>query len=266
MRISKINTIQTNKPVFKSCFRQYIPRSNKNFFGNSVIRTSTNVLREDLSWNDLAKYVISHFNCKNKINTYSLASSDGSEAFSYVVSIMENSLSSANSKFFPVKASDIDKEVLKTAKSGRINVYGIEFAMAARLFGIDLTKYLKGKDVSVMINGDIISESDTISSYTVVPEIKNKVEFKQSDILTELKNLKDEGNSVVLCRNVFPYLSYKYVDEVIKTAKEKLNSGSLFVIGNFDRESRYIDQKLLDNGFFNPLKGELNLNIFEKKE
>lgn len=266
MKISSVNNIQNKQPVFNSCFRRYSYFSKPfEHFAKTVIRNSTNFFREDLNWNDLTKYIIEHFKDIKKVNAYSLACSDGSEAYSYAISIMENVPKALYSKFFPVQACDIDKEVLKIANSGRINADSMEFALISKNYNILMDEYLKDRDVSILINGDDISGTDEIHSYKIAPSLKNSVEFKQSDILTELKKLNDEGNSVIMCRNVFPYLSYGYVDEVLRTAKSKIKSGSLFVIGDYDK-SRNIGEKLLSEGFFNPLKNnEQNSLIFERK-
>ena len=267
MKILPVNHNQNNRN-FKSCFRMYTPKSNVDFgyYGREIIKTSTNMFREDLDWNALIKYIITHFKDKNRVNTYSLAASDGSEAISYAITLLENLPKNMLSKYFPVYASDIDKEIVNISKKGRINVFGVEFAMTERMYGIDLSKYLKDKSVSIVINGDEISESDTISSYMLIDELRDAIQYKRSDILTEIKNIKDDGNSVVMCRNVFPYLSSDYADKVIETAKQKLKSGSLFIIGDFDGKAN-IEQKLLANGFFQPLLNNKVINgnnIFQR--
>ena len=167
-------------------------------------------------------------------------------------------------KFLPIKAFDIDKEVLKTANSGKINIYGIEFAMAARRYGIDLTKYFKDKEVSIVTKGDDISETDTISSYTPIKQLRDSVIFNRSDILSELKKLNDNGNSIILCRNVFPYLNSDYQNEVVQCAKDKLKSGSIFVIGNYDSIAEKTEYKFLKNGFFRPIINSDCNFIFER--
>ena len=260
MKVLPVSHNQNNKN-FKSCFRMYTPKSNSDFgyYGREIIKTSTNMFREDLDWNTLVKYIITHFKDKNRVNTYSLAASDGSEATSYAITLLENLPKNMLSKYFPIYASDVDKEVIDIAKKVRINVFGVEFAMAERLFGIDLSKYLINKGVSVMINGDTISESDTISSYELIDELKNAVQYKRSDILTEINNIEDDGNSVVMCRNVFPYLSCDYTDKIIEAAKLKLKPGSLFIIGDYDGKVN-MEQKLIANGFCHPVLNSKFIN------
>lgn len=259
--------MQSPKTNFHSSFRIYTPKANPDFksYSQMIIRTSSNILREDINFRDLIKDSIAHFKNKPFVNFYSLACSDLSEAYSYKIAVLEEAPKNLHPKFLNnITACDIDKEVLDSIKSGRINIFGVEFAEAYRRYGYDLAKYFKNKGASVMVKGDDVSESDTISSYEPIPELKNGIIIKRSDILTELNNIKDEGNSIVMSRNVFPYNSYEYTDKVIQAAKENLKSGSLFAIGNFDTSIRNIHEKLLSNGFFQPFEGENKNYIFER--
>lgn len=261
MKIHKIN----QQTVFKSSFRQYTPKANKDFkhYGKMIIKTYSKTLREDIDLRDLLRYAVPHFKDVPVVNTYSLACSDLSEAYSYKIAVMEEVPKELQSKFSNVFASDIDKRILAAARSGRINIFSSEFAEALRLYGYDLTKYFKDKKVSVMVQGDDISESDTISSYEPIKELKEKLIIKRSDILTELKNIKDNGNSIVMSRNALPYTSDDYIDEVIYTANRNLKKGSLFAIGEFDNQAIELYKKLLAKDFFCPLRGKNNNIVFE---
>ena len=254
MQVIPINLTQSKQGSFQSCFRIYPAKSvkNLNIFGRDEIRASTNIFREDLDWFGLVQYMEKHFKNKERVNTYSIACSDGSEAYTFAISVFENLPENIQSKFLPVKACDVDEEVLNAAQSGRINLYAIEFVIPERAYNRSINKYFYNPSVSVMIKGDDISETDTISSYQPVQKLKDSVKFKHSDILTELNNLKDSGNSVVMCRNVFPYLNSKYTDLIINSARQNLKQGSLFIIGDYD-ENVNIRQKLLANGFVQPL-------------
>lgn len=266
MKVMPADNIKIMNPSFRSSFRVYLPKENPEFksYGQIIVRTSSNILREDINFRDLLKYMILHFKDVPVVNTYSLACSDLSESYSYKIAVKEEVPNELQSKFSNLWASDIDKEILDSIKSGRINIYGVEFAEAMRRYGYDLTKYFKSPGISVMVKGDDVSESDTILSYEPVKELKDGIIIKRSDILTELLNIKDEGNSVVMCRNVFPYLSYKYTDAVIEAAKKNLKNGSLFIIGNYDTSVRNINKILLKNGFFAPINKEGCQYIFER--
>ena len=253
MNVLPINNINTRKPVFKSCFRLYNPKTIKNVdcFGKDFVRTTTKLYREDLDWNTFIKYIQYNFADKEKVNVYSLASSDGSEAYSFAISVLDKIPKNKQSKFLPVYASDIDKEVIKSAQKRRINLDKIEIFRAENYYGVNLHKYIEKPGVSVFIKGDGMSDTDYLSSYELKDNVKKAVKFKISDILKELNNIKDDGNTIVMCRNVFPYLNAEYTEKVLDAAKNKLKHGSLFIIGDYDLMAK-IDYMMPENGFFKP--------------
>ena len=258
MIIQKTN-LYTN-PTFCSAHRVYAKKAVENFksFESSHIHTTTNLFREDLDWLHLINYAIRHFADKAKVNTYSLACSDGSEAYTFAIAIMEKCKENF-AKFLPVKAFDIDPEMLNAAKSGRINIYGGEFNVVDRL-GINMRKYFINPAYPKQFTDDEVYYYVNSSSYEPVQCLKDGVEFKQSDILTELKKIEDDGNSIVMCRNVLPYLDKNYINEIAEIAGKKLKKGSLFVIGNYDQRTD-IEAKMLENGFYKPFIN--HDNIFE---
>lgn len=268
MRIMPVNTYQTQKPDFKSCFRIYSSKSlNNNCFGKDTIRTSTNLFREDLDWFGLAVFAKKHFAQKDKVNVCSLACSDGSEAYTFAISLIENLPAEIFQKFLPIKASDIDSKVINFTKRKRINIEPIEFFLPGKRYECDLGKYFIDRKASVVLSGDANSETDMIFSYKPIPKLADAVTFHKSDILTEINKLEDDGNSIIMCRNVFPYLNENYIDEVLNCAKNKLKKGSLFVIGDYDSHAN-IEPKLHKNGFYQPLTLKSRFinceNVFEK--
>ena len=261
MNIMPVNNIELKKGTnFKSSLRQYAAKDIPNFlkFGQEVILTSTNLFREDLNWDSFAKYIISHFAYKPKINIYSLACSDGSEAYSAAISLMEKLPKILYDKYLPIHASDIDQVSIQYAKSGKLDIFSHEIYYAQK-GGIDLSKYINipEKDLS----GKSIKDIDKYESYEIKELLKNKVNFSNSDIYTELTKIKDSGNTVVMCRNVMPYLAPKHVTEILNLLKRVLKSGSLFVTGNFDEKVRF-GNKLLNNGFFIP--NQENLRVYQR--
>ena len=265
MKILSVNSGYNLKaPNFKSCYRSYIAKTASEFkdFDKHVVWTSTNIFREDLDWAGLVKYLISHFKGKEKVNSYSMACSDGSEAYSYVISLMENIPKPLCSKFFPVLSSDLDEEVINKAKLRKINIEDCEIYFINKT-GINLDNYFKNRGEPLIIQNDLNTNEKVLGlySYEPVDELKQAVEFKQSDILSELNKIKDDGNSVVMCRNVMPYLSDEYINKIVNTSSKVLKDGSLFITGDYDYQ-RKIDEKLLTNGFYRPLIN--NRNVFQK--
>lgn len=257
-----IQPISYTNPNFGTCARRYFACNVKSFdkFEPELIRTSTNLFREDLNWDLLIRHIMRNFMAKSKVQTYSLACSDGSEAYSYILTILNKIPKIEIGKYFPIIASDIDKEMIKTAKSGRINIADFEYDFFENPV-VKMSKFFKNKSEPIEIANDKLGIKP-IHSYRPVKELRKNVMFRVNDILSEIENIKDESNTVVMCRNVFPYLNEEYTDNVILSVSNKLKTGSIFVTGDYD-EKVNISQKLLNNGFFNPICGENN--IFQRK-
>lgn len=255
-----IQPINYNNINFGTCVRVYSPKDVKNFksFGKNIIRTSTNIFREDLDWLALSDYITRHFLQKSKVQIHNFACSDGSEPYSLAITFLKKIPEQGLNKYFPIIASDVDNEIIKTAQSGRINLecFELDFYDKSKLVTRD---FFKKEAKALKINNDTLIYT---RSYEPIKELKNAVRFHRSDILTELKTIEDKGNTVILCRNVFPYLNSEYTENVINTLNKKLDSGSLFVTGNYD-EVVDISQKILEKDFFNPISD--SPYIFQKK-
>ena len=263
MIVNSIKNINYQKSInFKSCIRTYNGNTlNPKILASDAVKTSTNFFREDLNWNSLMKYILFNFINTHKVNTYSLACSDGSEAYSIAAFLMSKLPEKIYKKFFPITACDIDEKVLSAANKRRINIHNFEFARTNKIYHIDLNNYFINPDLLIRIKNDNYDEHQ-LMSYEPIDELKENILFKKSDILTELSQIKDEGNSIIFCRNVFPYLNEDYIDKVVKTASDRLKSGSLFIIGEFDSRVQ-MASRLQENGFFNPEFGQWLL--YQKK-
>ena len=252
----KVNFLScTNKPrsTFRGCSREYMDNTLK--FRNDTggrISTYTCAFRPDIDWKDLIKTAEKEFKDFNKINLYSLACSDGSEAYSLLISINENSENPK--KYFPVIAVDKDEKIIDFAKKHRINFTRDELA---RIIANSKSHkdYFTHKGNAVSIDGeaftDIYENSKNIpckNSYKPTKKLRKNVRFKQEDIIETLNKIKDKGNSIILCRNVFPYLPPEDHLKIYELITEKLKSGSLFIVGQYDFKTLFY-QKMEKNGF-----------------
>lgn len=211
---------------------------------NGEISTYTTLFRDDMNWQELVKILEDNFKNKTKVNMYSLACSDGSEAYTMILSLLTKSLKPE--KFFPIKAIDRDKDIIDFASKYRINlstneIYSLENNM------IEKDTYFFNKQERIIIPNEQRNFQEEFS-YSLADVLKNNVQFVQGDILETIKNIKDEGNTVILCRNVFPYLSVEYHYQVIEKLLENLKPGSFFIIGQYDLQAIF-HQKLEKFGF-----------------
>ena len=263
MNIQPITSYRTNcssSPTFQSCIKIYNPQklANADIFSGKGVRTTSNLFRNDLDWDYLMKQILLSFMDKKAINIYSLGCSDGSEPYSYALYIKDRMPEQIHKKFAPIIACDIDSEMIKIAKSGKINLSCDDF-LNMRKYLNNVSKYFKEIDKPIKIRNNIIVDE---SGYEIAPQIKNMVKFKKSDILTELDKINDEGNSVINIRNVFPYLSENYINKILETLSAKTKPGSIFVFGNFDNRIPNFKNKLADLGFSS---FDTNCNFVQKQ-
>ena len=249
MHIQSIQSFSYNKTykqnVFRGCSRDY--RDSTLRFAietEGLISTYTQAFREDMEWTELSKVFDENFKDNDKVKLYSLACSDGSEAYTLAISLLENTQNPT--KFFPITALDKDEVIIEFAKNKRINLSNSELGRikAASHLG---KEYFVDKDQFIKIKGETRNDNSCYS-YSPIRILKDNIKFEQGDILDFLKKIEDNGNSIILCRNVFPYLSVDSHYDILKVLEQKLKAGSLFVIGQYDIHA-CIDKKLLNHGF-----------------
>lgn len=254
------NHNQPVKTAFTSCTRIYNPKSitKSDIFAGDKVRTTSNLFRQDEDWDFLMKYIFGNFIDKMRVKIYSLGCSDGSEPYTYALFLKDKTPESFYKKFTPIYACDIDPEMIKVAQSGKINLDRYDFCNMKKYIKYG-NEYFRHIGTPIKIKNNIIQDEE---SYEIIPEIKNMVDFKKSDILTEIKKINDDGNSVVNIRNVLPYLSDTHVNEILTTLSERLKTGSMYVFGHFDNRIQNLRQKLHKLGFYSP---DADRNFVQKK-
>lgn len=207
--------------------------------GALLYKTVTYFFREDLCWNDLVRLIAYKYKSSPKVNIINHACSNGQEPYSLAVKLIQT-LGEEAEKFFPIQAKDIDFENIESAKIGRM--------------GIKLNDMYR-------INGATSGQLDTFFHYGRAnnpqndmvlipkPNIKDKVSFTQSNIFDDIDKIPSQ-DTVLLCRNFWPYLDASKRILLAQKLAEKLDKTSLIVVGGFD-ESCYTENLLLDNGFIN---------------
>ncbi len=214
----------------------------------------TNFFRGDLSWNEFGKTVVDFFKNAKKVNVYDFGASDGSEAYSLAMYLIEKlGLDGAN-KYFPIKAYDVDEQIVKMAKSGKINANDTDISYINKNAPNSFERYFD------------ISKNKSMERYPYAIRPKKDindiaVSFNFGDFIEELDNIEHK-NCLILCRNFWCYLSQTQQKAAIKKLAEKLDSTSLVVIGEYDRGvASYIDYELRAKGF-----EEISNNVFKKRQ
>jgi chemotaxis methyl-accepting protein methylase len=210
---------------------------------NSILCNITWPFRECLNWKAFVNLLDIKYKYEENVNILNLACSDGSESITLLASLYEFANNNA-SKFLPIKASDITKKVIDSAKSGIYNIEGQDLRRINTSIG-HYSKYF------------CITESTSKLfpfAMKLLPKYTDKIIYEQLDIFDSLKKLQPQNN-VVLCRNVLPYLSNEKRVQFIDLLARKLDPSSLVVIGAFDNghyvnnllKSRYFKQTTVEN-------------------
>ncbi|MCR5265303.1 MAG: hypothetical protein K6E29_01750 [Cyanobacteria bacterium RUI128] len=198
--------------------------------------TSTSLFRDDLDWDGLMNLMRKKYKNTDQVNLICHACSDGEEAYSLALKVKKTFGKSA-AKFLPVTAKDIDYDNIFRAKRANYVVSDAEVVRLEQHAGLDLNRYF-----------DIYKNDYTYETYAKPRDcLKAVIDFKQGDILDDIKNLPKE-NTVLMCRNFIPYLPSKSQTELIKQLGERLDSSSLLVLGEFDMRSSVLED-LQKNGF-----------------
>lgn len=229
MNISFTNTNLT----FCSTGRFYKAKDGDEFGCNSWL------FRDDMDWKKLAEYEITHFKDKEQVNTLMFAASDGSEAYTNIISLYENSKAQDDAKkFFPIMAYDLDDEIVKAAKSGYIKTC-LNDRMQLQMKCNNYEDYFENTDKKLEIAEDKGLQRE--KTFKVKDILTKNVNFHQGDMFEKIQELKDNSNTVLMCRNILGYFLDDKIEEFIQSAAKFLKSGSLFAIGNHD--TRFFDIK-----------------------
>ena len=203
-----------------SNYEEYIKilRSDKEKFEQFVNFLTINVsefYRNPDQWKLLDEeyfpYLIGKFGKNLKV--WSAACSTGDEPYSLVMAL---------SKHVPLSniriiASDIDKQVLAQAKAGHYSEKSIKSVP-------DEFKKKYFKQIG--------------SSYQISDEIKNRVDFREGNLL---RDEYPSGCDMIVCRNVVIYFTDEAKLEIYKKFNRSLKSGGLLFIGSTEQIMEYKD-------------------------
>lgn len=208
----------------------------------SFFRTDLDKRYDDevLAWEELRGVLREQFGKADCVHTYDFACSDGSEAYSLALCLTDE-FKDESSKFFPIFALDFDSLMINRAKSAKIP--------CTRQ---DILRMCENLSFSTQ-DEFLIEEANSNNSryrYVFCPseKLSSKINFKLGRIEDEIGNV-EKSNSLVFCRNVWPYFDRDDAVELLNKLLDKLDSSSLLVIGQFDM-TKTVKQTLLNNGYY----------------
>lgn len=245
MKISFNPVSQRINPQFKSSSSSY------KMAGGKEMGTFTWFFRKDIDWQRFIQYQTELFKDKDKVNIVQFGASDGTEAYTYLMSLFE--YGNNVDKFSPIKAFDIKDSMVRLASGGYINILARDKERMNGL-GIGVQKYFNHAKLEPPYYA-------STSLYSVKPKLKQRVNFAQGDMFELIGKVKDNSNTVLLCRNCLGYFydQPQKIKQFIQTAAKVLKENSLLVIGLLEEEESYIQALLCKYNF-----SQVMHNVFRK--
>lgn len=219
--LTDINTHNINKtrPVFKASSRTaYYPNG-------SEFNTTTVFFRSDIDWENFIHLLEKKFKNVDKVNIIDHACSTGEEAYSIAIAL-KSLLGDKAGKYLPIDARDYDKHNINKA-NGKVFVVDESEIETIRYF-------TKDEFDSYFTLANLTKQRKNGLDYLVAKsKIANSVKFTQSDIFKDIDTISGK-NTVLLCKNMWPYLTLGEQKILAKKIASKLDSSSLLVLGYCD--------------------------------
>jgi len=210
--------------------------------GKLAYRNHTEFFRQDLDWHHLTDYMSEKYKDADEVNVVNHACSAGYESWSLLLMLMKKHGEKAE-KYLPIKARDIDKNAIDFAKTGCLALCGDEYLdgilKCGKILNDNFKVVKKPRGPNVNVSNEYVMKCTT--------GLEKNIEFKQSDIFKD-KNLINKENTVLFCRNFWPYLRSKKASELAFFLAQNMKPSSMLVIGEYDKTFG-IDKLLEETGF-----------------
>lgn len=189
--------------------------------GQIFNRGTTNFCRDDIDWKDFGKYLKENFENLSDVDIYCFGCSTGEEAYSLAMLLKKY----FDDEDFVINASDIvsdrvEKDIAQQ-KSGIIvdeNNF-LRIVQSLDLSPNQIKKYfLPNGSTSVKLSSDVV----------------DCVTFEQNNILNSIGRINQNKKSIVMCRNMWPYIKPEEYNGFAQELYSKLKTGSVVVIGSYD--------------------------------
>lgn len=223
----RINTLITkNKIDSYDAYVELIKKDKEKFeqFINFLTINVSEFYRNPEQWKILEKEVFPKLiqTHGKSLKIWSAACSTGDEPYSLVMALSRH-LPLENIRII---ATDIDKQVLDTARMGLYNEKSIA----------GVPDDLKRKYFTKVGN-----------SYQISDAVKKRVEFKEHDLL---KDAYPSGCHLIVCRNVVIYFTEEAKDEIYAKFYRALAPGGVLFIGSTEQIMNYRELGFLRNKSF----------------
>jgi len=176
-----------------------------------ITNNETYFFREESQLHELSNVILPQFRNKTCIRIWSAACSTGEEPYSLAMTIAESGMVPLESVH--ITATDINKKVLQIARRGWYHKNSLCFRRTPREM---LDKYFFPQD-----------EGFQIKSF-----IKDRIDFRQSNLLNDEDMAAVGKVDVIFCRNVLIYFDSATTRRVISKFYHLLNPGGFLFLGH----------------------------------
>ena len=237
------NSYSDKKPVFRE-WKRDVYRKTQDLYGQELKhRNNTLFFRDGWYWSNLVDFLVNKYKNVEKVNVYNYGCSDGSEPYTFIMSLITKLGEQNIQKFFPILARDYDAVAIEKAKSNKYQLNEYEVSKI-----LEFTSYKFGE----FFDTDKTCKNGRCLNVSPKKVLTSKVDFKVASILNDYKRIKPE-NSVVFARNFWPYLKEDVV-KLVNRLSSQMKENSTLVIGKFDLEgcdwnNIDLEMLLIRNGF-----------------
>lgn len=238
--------------------------------GNIAYRTTTSFFRPDFNWWAFPTFLDKKYKDVSHVNIINHVCSTGEEPYSLAMRFIDTLGVNKANKYFPIIAKDINLENIRKAQSGILYADVNEKVLLEKIMLDNPKDYFKLGDSVTLTNGPVYQ-------IHINPDVKKNISFSTGDVLKDSLVLSEQ-NTVLLCRNFWPYLELEKRETLLNNISKKfIDNSSLLVLGEFDfqgdkflyrgaqkigmTEKQYMKQ-LLEK--YNFIPTELNY-VYEKK-
>lgn len=205
-------------------------RTVRDALGKMKYRNNTAFFRPDLNFNRLVSLLTERYQGADRVHIYNYACSEGAEPFSLAMLLIQKLGAERARKFLPIIASDIDEKILENPKAGVVKLSPGDLFLIKRALGKDYSRFIE-HDGKFKYDDQL---RNILCDGQVTPLLRDSVVFQQANILDDVGRI-ERDNSVVMCRNFWPYLPKQERHNLAEGLSQQLGDSSMCVIGAYDR-------------------------------
>lgn len=187
--------------------------------GDVFNRHITEYCRYDMNWVKLENILRSKYPNPDNVNFIIYAASSGEEP--YTMAIL---LKKIYGKTVPIKAFDISQDL--TDKNIQHQKDGVKIEVK------DVLKILKTLNLKSFEG--YFKADKTTGEIKLDKKITDCVEFECSNILEDIDNMDKSKPTVLMARNMWPYVHFLEYNKFCKKLQNTLAANSIFIIGSYD--------------------------------